>query len=230
MTMPRNGLSAHEQGTPAPVEPPVAPGLLWRLRDGTHITLRPQQEADHSALDDMFDRLSRQARRNRFHGAVNRAPVRWTDATADGATFVIVAENRLQTQVIAEARYHVEAGGSAEFALVVDDRWQRQGLGAHAMRALVNTAVQAGLEWLHGDVLADNRPMLALMRRCHFCCTPDQDDDRMVHAELSLRQGGARAGPGDPSFGPLALKTTHAPGATHWWQPWVTDATEAGHA
>lgn len=185
--------------------------LLWRLCDGTHIVLRPLQAQDRPLLDDMLERLSPGARRNRFHGGVNSRPALLEPMQAEsGAAFVVVAEKPHHTQVVAEARYAIDQdaeGDSAEFAVVVDDRWHRMGLGAHAMRALTNTAAHAGLRWLYGDVLADNRAMLALMQRCHFCCTPDQEDPRLVHAEISLR---ARSEPAEPN---------------RWWRPQVEHAT-----
>ncbi len=160
----------------------------WRLRDGTQLTLRPMQVQDGRLLDDMLERLSPHARRNRFHGGVNSRPALLDCLQAPGQmAFIVTAERQQQLQVVAEARYAVDSlGDSAEFALVVDERWQRRGLGERAMRALANTAAHTGLRWLHGEVLADNRAMLALMRRCRFCCTPDAEDPRLVHAESAL--------------------------------------------
>ena len=190
--------------------------LLWRLRDGTHIVLRPLQAQDSALLEDMLERLSPRARRNRFHGGVNSRPALLEPMQAEGGVaFVVVAENPHHTQVVAEARYAIDHDGegrTAEFAVVVDDRWQRLGLGAHAMRALTNTASHAGLHWLYGDVLADNRAMLGLMQRCHFCCTPDQEDNRLVHAEISLR---AAQEPAE---------------SNRWWGPRVVHATGMDYA
>lgn len=162
----------------------------WRLRDGTHLTLRPMRAQDSLLLDGMLERLSPRARHNRFHGGVNSRPalLDCPDAGSDQIAFVVTAERQQSLQVVAEARYAVDSQGeSAEFAIVVADDWQRRGLGERAMRALANTASHTGLHWLHGEVFADNRPMLALMRRCHFCCTPDAEDPRLVHAESALR-------------------------------------------
>ena len=49
----------------------------------------------------------------------------------------------------------------SEIAVVVDDAWQRQGLGYHLLDALINVAVEAGIERIHADVLADNHAMRA---------------------------------------------------------------------
>ncbi|MEO5794996.1 MAG: GNAT family N-acetyltransferase [Rhodoferax sp.] len=174
---------------PHHASPTSQPPDIWRLRDGTCITLRPLSPHDGPLLDDMLDRLSPRARHNRFHGGVNSRPALLEPLERNGqVVFVLTAERHAQIQIVAEARYAMDPDAdSAEFALVVDDRWQRRGLGERAMRALSNTAAHAGLHWLHGEVLADNRAMLGLMQRCHFCCTPDAEDPQLVHAESALR-------------------------------------------
>ena len=94
-----------------------------------------------------------------------------------------------EEHIIADARYVVDedaSDGRAEFAIMVEDQWQRFGLAEHAMHALTTAASINGLRWLHGDVLAANCPMLALMERCHFSCTPDRNNEKIVHAKISL--------------------------------------------
>jgi RimJ/RimL family protein N-acetyltransferase len=169
---------------------PLIPACdIWRLRDGTCITLRPIRPQDAPLLDAMLERLSPRARQHRFHGGVNSRPALLEPPDGSGqVAFVVTAERLAQVQIVAEARYATDPeGDSAEFALVVADHWQRRGLGERAMRALRNTAAHAGLHWLHGMVLADNRAMLGLMQRCRFCCTPDAEDPHLVHAESALR-------------------------------------------
>jgi RimJ/RimL family protein N-acetyltransferase len=168
--------------------PTSQPPDIWRLRDGTRITLRPLCLKDGPLLNDMLDRLSSRTRHNRFHGGVNSRPALLEPLERAGqVVFVLTAERHAQIQIVAEARYAIDPDtDSAEFALVVDDHWQRRGLGERAMRALTNTAAHAGLHRLHGEVLADNRAMLGLMQRCHFCCTPDTEDPQLVHVESAL--------------------------------------------
>jgi RimJ/RimL family protein N-acetyltransferase len=101
--------------------------------------------------------------------------------------FVITACQGATECVIADARYCVDTDAQgAEFALMVDERWQRLGLGCWAMQALRDAAQAAGLTWLHGEVLSDNAPMRALMQRCGLSCTADPEDDRLVQVQLRL--------------------------------------------
>lgn len=167
---------------------------VWRLRDGSRITLRPVLPQDSLLLGDLMTRLSPSARRNRFHGAVSKVSAQWLDRMTcvdheRHVAFVMTTTQNSGERIIADARYFVgkeELGDSAEFAVVVDEGWQRRGLGVRAMQALVSTAADAGLRWLQGDVLANNRSMLALMRKCNFCCTPNLHEDGLVIAQTSL--------------------------------------------
>lgn len=135
--------------------------------------------------------LSPQARRNRFHGGVNFSAAqlaRWTQVDSERQlALVVMACVNSAERLIAEARYGVDDDRcGAEFALVVDVRWQRRGVGAWAMRSLQHAAAHSVLQWLQGDVLAGNAPSLGLMRRCGFVLSPDPDDDGLVQAQRRL--------------------------------------------
>lgn len=166
----------------------------WHLSDGTRIVLRPVQPQDSTLLSAMMARLSSQTKYNRFHGAVNNLTsthLRYMSCVDQQrhVAFVLTTDHNGEEHIIADARYVVDentSNESAEFAIMVEDHWQRFGLAKHAMQALTNTASNNGLRWLHGDVLAQNCPMLALMQQCHFCCTPDRSDEKMVRAEILL--------------------------------------------
>ena len=146
----------------------------------------------------LMERLSPAARRDRFHGAINAISAERVRQMScvdqrQHVAFVVTAAIDGQDRIVADVRYVIDRSGttpdgtgSAEFAVVVDEGWQRRGVGEHAMQTLMNTAGTAGLGWLHGDVLANNGPMLALMRSCRFCCTPDRDDDHLMRVETSL--------------------------------------------
>ena len=171
-----------------------------RLHGGTQLTLRPIEPQDADALAALIARLSPSARRNRFHGAVQ---VSVDDARKmcclEGireVAFVVTAKESGVECVVADARYCVDKNtdavesDSAEFAVMVDERWQRRGLGGWAMAALTDAAQTAGLHWLHGEVLSTNLPMLRLMRCCGLCCTPDAEDDGLVQVQERLGLAG----------------------------------------
>jgi len=194
---------------------------VWRLRDGTRLTLRPVLPQDASLLGKMVTQLSPASRNNRFHGSiqglseVELKSMSHIDYARTMAFVITLEDGGRGEQVIADARYVVDAHAvdSAEFAVVVDDRWQRHGLGRRAVQALTIAARQAGLRWLYGDIRARNVPMLSLMRRCSFSCTPDREDDDIVHAETSLG--------GSPWAGPVASGGQRP----RRWLPWRSTAS-----
>jgi len=182
----------------------------WHLRDGSHLVLRPVLPQDETLIAEMVRRLSPAARGYRFHGGLqelSQAQCKEMSCVDFESHVAVVVTFRNQSEeiVVAEARYAVDGDAddrSAEFALVVEDRWQRRGLGLLIMNALILNARSSGLQWLYGDVLVRNEPMLNLMRRCGFCCSPDHEDPCLVRAELSLSNAGTRKRPngGFPSF------------------------------
>ena len=161
--------------------------------DASRQTLRPILPQDAGLLDELVRGLSPQDRRRRFHGAVNLSPTRLQEmACVDFArrvALVVTATVGGAERLIADARYVVDADGlGAEFAIVVAAGWQRRGVGAWALRALQEAATGAGLQWLRGDVLHDNTPMLGLVQQCGFALSQDPDDDGVLRAQRRLGQ------------------------------------------
>lgn len=75
---------------------------------------------------------------------------------------------------------------AAEFALVVADSWQGRGIGARLMAKLIEAARGRGVKRLYGDILATNRPMLALARKLGFELGR-HEDPTITRAVLELR-------------------------------------------
>jgi acetyltransferase len=155
------------------------------------LTMRPILPQDAKLLERMFDGLALETRRNRFHGAIRLSSDHLLHMSHvdywSHLAMVVTTEVDGAERLIADARYVVEPGGDgAEFALVVADGWQCQGVGAWAMQSLQRAATNAGLQWLHGDVLNGNLPMLSLMQRCGFALSPDAEDEQIVRAQRRL--------------------------------------------
>lgn len=145
------------------------------LRSGRRLTLRPVLPQDSLLIGQLMAALSPGARRARFHAAVNLSARRLLQMScvdyAQHLALVVTTEICGEEFVIAEARYSVLGDAqTAEFALLVDERWQRQGVGAWALQALLRAAKSAGLQQLQGEVLSHNTAMLALMQRLRFGC------------------------------------------------------------
>lgn len=73
-----------------------------------------------------------------------------------------------------------------EFALVVNDARQKQGIGHKLMGVLMDVARSQGLQTMDGEVLKTNRSMLQLMQGLGFCIElhPEVDAVRRISREL----------------------------------------------
>ena len=54
---------------------------------------------------------------------------------------------------------------TAELAIVVTDAWHRRGLGTLLIRQLTRRAAEVGIDHFTAEILAENAPTLALVRR-----------------------------------------------------------------
>ncbi len=165
----------------------------WSLADGTPLTLRALRPRDADALAQLIEELPTPDRRRRFHGAVNGVSTAWLSrlTSVDPAreiALVVTAQRRGQEHLVADARCVVDmTGQDAEFALMVAGGWRRRGIGQRALLGLAEAATARGLGWLYGSVLADNLPMLGLVRRCGFLGTPHRSDRRLIVVERRLQ-------------------------------------------
>jgi acetyltransferase len=150
--------------------------------------LRPIRPEDAQALQVFIRGLSLEARYMRFISALReltpRMLQRYTQIDYDREmAFVATLPNPLRPQaerIIGMSHYLLQGDGkSAEYALVVCDDMQRQGIGAALMRALEVSAVEKGLQVLEGYVLGGNEAMLGLMRYLGYSVEPYDEEPSM---------------------------------------------------
>jgi acetyltransferase len=153
------------------------PGHLvarMQLADGTDIVLRPIRPEDAEIEDAFVRNLSPQAKYFRFMQMLRELTpemlVRLTQIDYDRelALIAVLPRDGRETE-IAVTRYGMNPDGtSAEFAIVVADAWQGKGIGTRLLGMLMEAARAKGLKSLEGEVLAENAPMLSLVRRLGF--------------------------------------------------------------
>jgi acetyltransferase len=153
---------------------------------------------DAAGLLALMQGATQASRRQRFHAALRRAPPGWAECMArlprrDGVMLVAAESARPGARLIAEAGYRIAPNRrSAAFALLVDDAWQRRGLGAWAMCALLHFAAVDGLRWLHGEVLTGNTPMIGLLAQQGYRWVGQEHE--VLRAEREVPRAGV-AGP-----------------------------------
>jgi len=163
----------------------------WTGRRGVHMTLRVAQAGDGMAVRELVARLSKESRYFRF---LTGGPI--ADATMDdmvapgpgGVALVVTAprDDGEGLAVVANGQYVVIDDHTAEFAVVVSDAWQGQGVGRRLIARLLQLARAAGLRSMRGDVLSENRRMLAILRDCGFSCRRNPEDSFLHEATLAL--------------------------------------------
>jgi len=152
-----------------------------RLKDGRPVALRVAGAEDAMAVQRFVRGLSEQSRRYRFFAPVRELSLEQLERLTRSHPpdeLALVGEITAETgesRIVALAQYVVCEPLDAEFAVVVDDAWQRQGLGMQLVGALAEQAARAGVTALSGFVLPDNWPMLSFLARLD--CELDADSD-----------------------------------------------------
>jgi acetyltransferase len=74
---------------------------------------------------------------------------------------------------------------AGEFAILISDALQGQGLGTELLSRVVQVGRDKGLERITADILPENRDMQHVSQKVGFACRFDQDEG-VVRAELVL--------------------------------------------
>jgi acetyltransferase len=156
------------------------PARIVRLKDGRPVALRVARSEDVSAVQQFVRGLSERSRRNRFFAPVRELSpdqLERVTRTRLPSELALVGETMdgAQPRIVAMAQYAVCEPLDAEFAVVVDDAWHRQGLGIQLLGALAEHAARVGFSAFTGFVLPDNWPMLALLARLDCELVTDRD-------------------------------------------------------
>ena len=164
-----------------------------KLGDGTEVTFRVIQPEDADIEQAFVKSLSTESRYSRFFSASKQlSPVMLLQFTHPNfpdtyALIATVIENGKENE-IGVARYAaINDEGDAEFAVVVADAWQRQGIASHLLEGVTATASTAGFMKLEGLVLKDNRAMLGLASKQGFVRSSVEDDPSVVRVVKDLR-------------------------------------------
>ena len=139
------------------------------LADGTSVPVREIQSDDASALQRLVDRLSMDSIRLRFFGpisALSDEKARQFAETDGTDRFALVAlDPEDDEEIVAVVRYDREdATDRAEYAALVEDRFQGRGLGLGLTRALIEAAREREVRHFDALVLSENKGMIALLR------------------------------------------------------------------
>ena len=161
------------------------------MRDGACVLVREIRAEDAGALRRLVGRSSERSIELRFFGPMKElSEERARDfADVDGVDrFALVAlDPEDEGEIVAVVRYEREADtDGAEYAALVEDRYQGRGLGIGLTRRLIEAARERGIGRLHALVMRENRVMLGLLRSLEF---PERKrwENGVEHIEIDLR-------------------------------------------
>jgi RimJ/RimL family protein N-acetyltransferase len=155
--------------------------------DGARFRLRPIRPDDAERLVALHGRLSAQTIYQRFFTVMKRLPTNWARYLADvdyqrRLALVVEWQGPEGPELIGVGRYEpTSEPRRAEVAFVIEDRWQRIGLGTALFNELLAAAEARGIHEFAAEVLADNTRMLDLIRRFGEIVSTRRD-----HAVVSL--------------------------------------------
>ena len=164
-------------------------------RTGAALVIRPAAPEDKEHIQALVRGLSPRSRYLRFfNGARELTPQlleRFARAVLDsGVTLLALVPDRDRLIPVGMAQYATDPyPRRGEFAVVVDDAWQGMGIGARLIDNLVHIARAAGIERLEGEVLAENQPMLRLVRAMGFDVRRDPESALHLRVSRTLAEG-----------------------------------------
>ncbi len=132
------------------------------------LILRPAQVEDVDLIVEMHQRSSEKTIYSRYHSP--RVPTRQEIAQicqmdeANGRA-IVAATGGKKPAVVGLAYYILSAPDTAEIALLVEDRYQGQGVGKRLLKLLMALAIAQGICFFEAFVLPTNRRMFHLLHQ-----------------------------------------------------------------
>ncbi|WP_149550489.1 GNAT family N-acetyltransferase [Streptomyces marokkonensis] len=132
------------------------------LPEGSDISVRRADTGDLAAARAMHERCSAETLRMRYHGPVGDAD-RYLNHLLSPRFGRTLAAQTASGRVVALGHLLWD-GDETELALIVEDAWQRRGVGARLLTRLVAMAAEAGCAQVYAVTQASNTGMVAAMR------------------------------------------------------------------
>ncbi len=166
----------------------------WSAADGTTFQIRPIRPEDETAMVRFHRELSADTVYSRYFSALgldrrieHDRLVRVCFGDYD-RELALVAEHddagSGERQIVAVGRLSkTNAAGTAEFAILVADRFQHRGLGSELLRRLVAAGRDEGLQRIVAEMLPTNGAMIRISEKLGFAIHRSSDG---VTAELRL--------------------------------------------
>ncbi|MFC2122224.1 GNAT family N-acetyltransferase [Bacteroidota bacterium] len=162
----------------------------WNCQDGRPVTLRPIRPEDKPLEKEFIDGLSAESSRYRFFNRIKKATPEMLNQFCNidyHNEIAIIAEYNSdgKKRNVGVGRLIIEPDmETGEFATVVSDDFQKQGLGMKLLNTLIAIGREKQLKSLYGIVLIDNWKMLSLVKKLGFRADTSSDGEVKVVLKL----------------------------------------------
>ena len=165
----------------------------WLLRDGTPVLLRPMKPEDEPLVSDFLGKCSEETIYFRYFKLIKKWThemlIRFTQNDYDRELGLMAIGLPPGPEIMMGVSRMVMAAdrSTAEFAVIVADPWQGKGLGPKLVERITEIAREQGVKLLTGDVLAQNQPMLEMVKRLGFALRKDIEGGTF-RVEMALQE------------------------------------------
>ncbi len=168
----------------------------WKLRNGTPITIRPIRPEDEPLMVEFHQTLSEESVYFRYfhliklsHRITHERLTRICFIDYDREMALVAEYQNPETEnreILAVGRLSkLHGSDAAEFAMLVSDRFQCQGLGTELLRRLLEVGKNEKICCIYADILADNSGMQRVCEKLGLQIIPTTDTT-VLRAEIYL--------------------------------------------
>lgn len=163
------------------------------LKDGTQVILRPIKPTDDERMLELFNSFSEETIRLRFFSFMKYMSKdqveKFThiDYEKQMAIVALVDEGG-KKRIVAVGRYNVLPSDpdEAEFAIVVQDDYQKRGIGTEVLQHLVHVARLQGVRVIVGYIMYHNSHVFALLRRSGLSISKKNWEDGVMQVDIPI--------------------------------------------
>lgn len=159
------------------------------LKNKKKLHIRPVRPEDATLIQTFVTNQSEQHRYLRFMSKLKELPLpllfrlSYLDYQREFALIIHNDEN----QILAYSNYTADKKtNSCEFGIIIADNLHKQGIGTLLMERLIKQARQQQYQYMHAEILHENKAMKHLVKKFGFNITTHPHDSHLIHATLQL--------------------------------------------
>jgi len=160
------------------------------LADGAPAFVRPVRPEDDALFRSFFARVTDEDLRLRFFQSVKHFSHEFIARLTQldyARSIALLAIDPRGGEMLGAVRLHADADYErGEYGILIRSDLKGHGIGWQLMRIMIEYAHWLGLQMVEGQVLRENRTMLAMCESLGFQLRPDPDDAALVNVRLPV--------------------------------------------